>query len=146
MSAQILSGRLWISRVALLWGGIVIGSSFIATPAKFMAPDLSLPVALEVGRATFHTLMYGEVVLAIIGLTLVLLSRNLKNWFWLPVMIFALQWLWVMPLLDVQTVAEIQGHPVVGPPWHIAFGILGLAKVVVLLLIGLWKTKVNSET
>ncbi|MEO6074587.1 MAG: hypothetical protein ABIP67_15290 [Burkholderiales bacterium] len=36
-----------------LWFGLLVGVSFIATPAKFDAASLALPVALDVGRATF---------------------------------------------------------------------------------------------
>ena len=36
-----------------LWFGLLVGVSFVATPAKFQASSLSLPVALDVGRATF---------------------------------------------------------------------------------------------
>lgn len=36
-----------------LWFGLLVGVSFIATPVKFQAASLSLPVALDVGRATF---------------------------------------------------------------------------------------------
>jgi len=35
------------------WAGLLIGVSFIATPAKFLAPSLARPVALDVGRVTF---------------------------------------------------------------------------------------------
>ena len=36
-----------------LWIGLLVGVCFIATPAKFQAQSLSLPVALDVGRSTF---------------------------------------------------------------------------------------------
>lgn len=36
-----------------IWAGLLVGVSFIATPAKFCAHSLSLPVALDVGRTTF---------------------------------------------------------------------------------------------
>jgi hypothetical protein len=38
---------------AILWLGLLLGVSFLATPAKFLAPSLALPVALDVGRHTF---------------------------------------------------------------------------------------------
>ena len=38
---------------ALVWAGVTIGGSLIAAPAKFGAPSLDLPTALEVGRAQF---------------------------------------------------------------------------------------------
>jgi hypothetical protein len=39
--------------IALIWLGMLIGVSFIATPAKFAVRELTRPVALQVGRATF---------------------------------------------------------------------------------------------
>ena len=39
--------------IALVWAGVAIGGSLIATPAKFQAPSLSMTTALEVGRAQF---------------------------------------------------------------------------------------------
>lgn len=36
-----------------IWAGLLMGVSFVATPAKFCAASLSLPVALDIGRATF---------------------------------------------------------------------------------------------
>lgn len=32
--------------LATLWAGLLLGVSFLATPVKFLAPSLSLPVAL----------------------------------------------------------------------------------------------------
>ncbi|MEM8931103.1 MAG: hypothetical protein AAGE94_08000, partial [Acidobacteriota bacterium] len=39
--------------VCWVWLGMILGVSFLAAPAKFMAESLTLPVALDVGRATF---------------------------------------------------------------------------------------------
>lgn len=39
-------------RLFLLWAGAVIGVLFIATPVKFLAPDLQLTAALQVGRVS----------------------------------------------------------------------------------------------
>jgi hypothetical protein len=36
-----------------LWAGMLLGVSFIATPAKFLAPSLPLAQALDVGRSSF---------------------------------------------------------------------------------------------
>ena len=41
---------------AILFVWILLGVSFIATPAKFLAPSLSMAQALDVGRWTFHVL------------------------------------------------------------------------------------------
>ncbi len=39
--------------LTVLWIGLLIGASFLATPAKFLAPSLSRAAALDVGRHTF---------------------------------------------------------------------------------------------
>ncbi|MEM9555734.1 MAG: hypothetical protein AAGC60_15880 [Acidobacteriota bacterium] len=45
--------RLEVQLIAWVWLGMILGVSFLAAPAKFMAESLTLPVALDVGRATF---------------------------------------------------------------------------------------------
>lgn len=54
----------WNSVLSLVWSGANIGLSFIATPAKFLAPTLDRPTALDVGLVTFHTYNKVEWVLA----------------------------------------------------------------------------------
>lgn len=55
--------------VSLVWIGALLGVSFLATPVKFLAPTLTLPVALDVGRQTFH--WYNRVELVIAAATLI---------------------------------------------------------------------------
>ena len=45
-----------ISALLFIWAGLLLGVSFIATPAKFLAPSLPMAQALDVGRWTFHVL------------------------------------------------------------------------------------------
>jgi hypothetical protein len=46
--------RIGLPVLMILWAGAIIGISFIATPVKFQAPSLTVPVGLEVGRYTFR--------------------------------------------------------------------------------------------
>lgn len=125
-----------INRVCLLWAGLVIGCTFIATPIKFRAPDLSLPVALEVGRLTFHAIGIAELLCAA-AVLVVLVWRRLINWLSLwAVVILAVEWIFVMPDLDRQTVALIHGGTPAGSPLHVVFAALDLAKVVLLVIVG----------
>jgi len=55
--------------VSLVWIGALLGVSFLATPVKFLAPSLTLPVALDVGRQTFH--WYNRMELVIAAITLI---------------------------------------------------------------------------
>lgn len=55
----------WDRTVALVWAGMVLGVSFLATAAKFLVPSLPRPVALDVGRHTFQ--VFGWVEMALTG-------------------------------------------------------------------------------
>ena len=70
-----LERRLAIARCALgalimLWAGVLIGVSFLAAPAKFGAPGLSLPMAMEIGRREFGGLNLTEIALTLLALAL----------------------------------------------------------------------------
>ncbi len=49
-----------LAALLFVWTGLLLGVSFVATPAKFLAPSLTMPVALDVGRWTFHVLAWLE--------------------------------------------------------------------------------------
>lgn len=49
-----------IAALLFVWAGLLLGVSFVATPAKFMAPSLPMTQALDVGRWTFHVLAWIE--------------------------------------------------------------------------------------
>lgn len=125
----------WVQRVALLWAGVVLGCSFIATPAKFQAASLSLPTALEVGRVTFRSMVMAEIALVVVGAGLVLWLRQRRPFFWLAVTVLAVQWVGVMPLLNARTDAVVAGTPVSGPPWHVAYILLETVKIVLLFVV-----------
>lgn len=48
----------------ILYAGILFGVSFFSTSIKFSAPLLTMPVALDIGRVTFHALIKLEWLLA----------------------------------------------------------------------------------
>lgn len=64
--------------IYLIWAGLIVGVSFIATPVKFQAPNLTMPVALEVGKATFHlfNVIEWSVIITAIILTNISASKN----------------------------------------------------------------------
>ena len=66
--------------IALVWLGIILGVSFIATPIKFTAPSLDLPTAREVGRVTFRLLARIEWGLGILLCVSALAHRQRLPW------------------------------------------------------------------
>jgi hypothetical protein len=144
--------RLAIARCALgalimLWAGVVIGVSFLAAPAKFGAPGLSLPVAMEVGRREFGVLNLGEIALAVVTLALAAYARPERTvWLGLALaaIIVALQALWLLPVLDARAEMIIRGETPEPAPWHALYIGAELLKLLALLVIGwlaLWRPR-----
>ena len=52
--------------LSLLWAGEILGLAFIATPVKFLAKDLTLSTALQVGHVTFIAQHYVDIFFLII--------------------------------------------------------------------------------
>jgi len=134
--------------LATLWAGIVVGVSFIATVAKFDAPSLTLPVALDVGRHTFAplariewALWLGLALAAVLaGRTFVRLSAVLAL-----AAILALQALWLLPALDARVELVLTGA--VPPPssLHLLFVAGELLKFAVLAGLALRELRRLSE-
>jgi hypothetical protein len=147
-----LDRRLSIARCALgalimLWAGVLIGVSFLAAPAKFGAPGLSLPLALEVGRREFGALNLVEIALAAACLGLAAYTRP-ERAIWLGVglaaLIVALQWLWLLPTLDARAEMIIQGETPGPAPWHALYIGSETVKLLALLTVGwvaLWRPR-----
>lgn len=144
--------RLAIARCALgalivLWAGVVIGVSFLAAPAKFEAPGLSLPVAMEVGRREFGALNLAEIALGAVTLALAAYARPERPiWLGLAVaaVIVVLQRLWLLPVLDARAQLIIQGETPQPAPWHALYIGAEVVKLLALLVIGwlaLWRPR-----
>src|SRR5665648_1182454 len=66
--------------IAAVWIGMLVGVSFLATPAKFLAPSLTLPVALDVGRHTFSVFNRVEWAFSVVLLLFVLVLVYPRGW------------------------------------------------------------------
>jgi hypothetical protein len=129
----------------MLWAGVLIGVSFLAAPAKFDAPGLSLPMAMEIGRREFGTLNLAEIALAVVALALAAYLRP-ERAIWLGLglaaLIVALRWLWLLPMLDARAELIIQGGTPEPAPWHALYIGAELLKLLALLVVGwlsLWR-------
>ena len=124
--------------VALVWLGLVVGVSFIATPAKFLVPTLDLAVALDVGRQTFGVFSIVEITAAItLGVLLLFARREIAIVLLgaLVVLVLAVEQLWLLPLLDERVEIIIQGGVPEASALHGVYIALDGFKVA--LLIGL---------
>ncbi len=122
---------------------MVLGVSFLATPIKFRAASLTLPVALDVGRTTFHA--FGRVEWALtIGLVALAVGARAQlqpfDWFLvgLVLVIVVAQAVWLIPQLDLRVAAVIAGEPLPPSPLHQIYAGAEVAKAMTLVTIGAW--------
>lgn len=128
----------WDRTVALVWAGMVLGVSFLATPAKFLAPSLSRPVALDVGRHTFRMFGWVEMALtALLGLSAAAPAQQ-RPLALAPGLIVLAQALWLRPGLGARTRQVVDGGEAPPPSGlHVAYVACEVAKLAALLGLGL---------
>ena len=89
--------------------------SGLATPAKIIAPSLSLPIALEVDRVTFQVFSNVEWISAFFGLSITSVGWRFPAFCWIVlavvVVLLILQAVWLLPALDARVSAVIAGVP-----------------------------------
>ncbi len=122
----------------LIWAGLILGVSFIATPVKFQAPNLTMPVALEVGKATFHLFNPIEWVIIIAIIILTGIAPNLsQKWdlIFLLLPLLLAQTFWLLPALDIRADAVIAGTPPNPNHLHWIYIIMELSKLLITLIV-----------
>ena len=120
--------------LAMLWAGIVIGVSFIATVAKFDAPSLTLPVALDVGRHTFAPLARIEWGLWLALLLTGLAARSHARMAAIAGLgaILTVQALWLLPTLDARVELVLAGATPPPSSLHLLFVGCEMVKIAIL--------------
>ncbi|WP_170378538.1 hypothetical protein [Ruegeria atlantica] len=115
------------ARIALIatisvWMGAAVSGNLIAAPAKFQAPSLTLPVALDVGRMQFLWIGVFEAFCTLL-IALLLLSFRQKPSLSLIVAlcVFGFQRLWLLPLLNARTHLIIAVQPVEDSSLHLLY-------------------------
>jgi hypothetical protein len=138
MPSSVSIPRAGLVLVSVLWLGVLLGVSFLATPVKFQAQSLSLAVALDVGQVTFALLSNVEWALAVGTAGCLIASRPRYSdslIFVAVVAIVAAQTFWFLPVLDVRLEAVIAGTPPSPSSHHMFYVAAEGAKA--LLLAGL---------
>ena len=129
--------------LAYVWLGLVLGVSFLATPVKFRAKSLTRPVALDVGRTTFHAFGKLEWLLSVVLVVVTVLNRSALepvDWFLIGLVLVIVfgQTLWLIPRLDVRVQAIIDGEELPRSHLHNVYAGVEVVKAVALLLLGAW--------
>lgn len=125
-----------------LWIGFVCAISFMEAWLKFRAPGITIPLGLGIGRLVFGALNKVEWVLSILIAANFILGRSGSTFRWeyllflIPLLLLALQTVWLLPALDARAELHIQHLEV--PPSNLHFVYVGmeLIKVICLTIFG----------
>ncbi|MCK3768385.1 hypothetical protein MZK47_01695 [Microbacterium aerolatum] len=133
--------RVWIVLRLLLpavWIGLIVGLSFIETPLKFLAPGITTPLGLGIGRLVFISLsVAGWIVL--VALTIIGQARpreTRRGWLLIGAMwlIMAVESFLIRPALAARSDVIIAGGDP-GESWlHYGY----IAAELVLLAVLVW--------
>lgn len=131
-----MSGAESIAAAAsFLWLGMVLAISFLETPLKFRAPEVTVRIGLGIGRLVFKALNAIETVLAgIILVALVAAPAGAVVALVGAVSALAAQLLLVRPRLTRRSNAVLAGEG--APRSHAHFAYTGLEVVKVIALLG----------
>lgn len=124
---------------SFLWLGMVLAISFLETPLKFRAPEVTLRIGLGIGRLVFRALNTVEVLLA--SLVLVALGAGSPSGgavvaLAAAVSVLAVQLLLVRPRLTHRSNAVLAGEDGPRSHAHVAYAALEAGKVIALLIGG----------
>jgi len=121
-----------------VWLGMILGISFLETPLKFKAPNITLTLGLGIGRLVFSMFNKIEIVFSVFlilffvtqkkGLDLSIMSSLLGL-----ILLVLLQSFWLLPILSSQVDYLIMGVEVAKSNHH--FYYRGIECLKVLLLI-----------
>lgn len=127
--------------IGLVWLGMILGVSFVATPLKFQAPGVTLAIGLDIGRLVFGIFNKIEIAFAVMLALLVLLSRQRDasvialGVVWLTL---GLQTVWLLPTLLDRIGLILQGHQPPPSGLHTIYVCLEVIKVLALAVYGFW--------
>ena len=125
--------------VTFVWLGMVLAISFLETPLKFRAPDVSLRIGLGIGRLVFRALNTVEAVLAValvIGLILGYSPARIVIAATTVIAALLVQVAVVRPRLTRRSDLVLAGADAPRSHGHIAYVCLETVKVIALVITG----------
>lgn len=125
--------------VTFVWLGMVLAISFLETPLKFRAPEVSLRIGLGIGRLVFRALNTVEAVLAVaLVVAIILASAPVRIVIALvvAVAVLAVQLAVVRPRLTRRSDRILAGADAPRSRSHYAYIALETVKVAALIVTG----------
>ncbi len=135
-----------VSGILFFWAGFVSSISFMEAWLKFQAPGVTIETGLSIGMLIFRSLNRMEwvfVFLLIFGM-LPLMKRTTKKFLILAgsiVLILLIQTFLLLPELNERAEMIIAGNEPGKSSVHMLFGIAEVSKVLILLYLGFYSTR-----
>jgi hypothetical protein len=126
--------------VPFVWFGLVGGISFMETPLKFRAPNITLPLGLGIGRIVFSALNKVEIALAVL-LMVSFFFAGTENTFALAIFgiiafLLILQTVWLLPALNARAAARISESFAASSKTHLIYIAFEVIKFILLFTLG----------
>ena len=125
--------------IGLIWLGMILGVSFVATPLKFQAASVSLEIGLDIGRLVFGVFNKIEIVLAGLMVVLILMSKQMNGFiiaFGTACLALAVQSIWLLPILGAHIELIMQGQQPQASGLHTIYVGLEVLKTLALAIYG----------
>lgn len=124
--------------VPALWIGLIVGLSFIETPLKFLAPGITIPLGLGIGRLVFTALSLAGWLLWVVLVVLGAFRPRLSRGGWMLIgaagAVAAAQSLIIRPALAARSDVIIAGGDP-GESW-LHYGYIAAELALVAVLVG----------
>lgn len=127
---QVSAGPATAVAVTFVWLGMVLAISFLETPLKFRAPNVTLQIGLGIGRLVFRALNTVEACFAAVIVAIVVIahpSTRITVWFAIALAALAIQLIAVRPQLTRRSDRVLAGSD--GPRSHAHYVYIGLEAV-----------------
>lgn len=132
--------RLLQIAIPFVWCGLIGGISFMETPLKFKAPNITLPLGLGIGRIVFAALNKVEIVLAFGMLITFFFVRPESKFapvsFGIAALLLILETVWLLPALNARAAAVIGGNVAPASNTHVFYVAFEVVKFILLFALG----------
>ncbi len=129
--------QLSLPSLPFIWAGVSLSGNLVAAPAKFQVEALTMPVALQVGRAQFTWIGYIEWALfAAVILGILAKPKMFSLALCIALIVFLIQQLWMQPLLEARTNIIVSGGDAGDSHFHIYFIVAEVMKFATLIWAG----------
>ncbi|KUN82489.1 hypothetical protein AQJ66_22015 [Streptomyces bungoensis] len=128
------------SAIVFVWLGMVLAISFLEAPLKFRAPGVTIPIGLGIGRLVFRALNAVEAALAAVVVVAVAVGgppAGITGLTAAVAVLLAVQLTVVRPRLNRRSDRVLAGEDLPRSRGHLWYVALELAKVVVLIALGI---------